>query len=297
MHLQAKHPGHEFSNTSKIPFKFFTQRNSPAPFGYDYYVSLPPAYDDDQSGSYPLILFLHGAGESQRGMNESYASLRHGVPKIILCYDAWKSSNTEGDASIRIPLAKRLREKFPNGGEMDESDSTDLSSAPVSKEVSQLVAENFITVTPSLNLDDGLGWNASVLSALLDEIIPAFRIDTTRIHVTGFSMGGYGTWNLGVQEPDRFASLLPICGGGDPILVRNIKHVPQWVHHGDLDEIVPVSASTKIVDALKKVEADDVKLTRYPDLAHDCWTVAYNNVEVWRWMLKHRLRTTRDTAR
>lgn len=101
-------------------------------------------------------------------------------------------------------------------------------------------------------------------------------------------IGGYGTWDLALSTPDRFATLMPICGGGDTVRAKNIKHVPQWVHHGERDDIIPISASKKMVDALTKAQAEEVKFSRYPEDAHDSWTRAYNDVEVWRWMLKHR---------
>lgn len=78
-----------------------------------------------------------------------------------------------------------------------------------------MLAENFVTVTPSSNLDNGYGWNASILSALLNEVVERYRIDLDRVHVTGFSMGGYGTWTLATHSPNRFATLIPICGAGD----------------------------------------------------------------------------------
>ena len=57
------------------------------------------------------------------------------------------------------------------------------------------------------------------------------------------------------------------------------------VHHGDLDDIIPVDASVRMVKALEKADAKEVEFTRYPDLMHDSWTAAYNNPEVYRWML------------
>jgi hypothetical protein len=106
MPLEAKDSGHPFAETENISLAFYTQTNSPAPFGYDYYLSLPPSYDSIEHETFPLILFLHGAGESQRGEKESYGTLRHGVPKIILCYDKWKSSGSSEPPVINIPLAK-----------------------------------------------------------------------------------------------------------------------------------------------------------------------------------------------
>ena len=142
----AKDPGHPYAHTSHISFEYHDQPTSPASFGYEYYISLPPNYSTSKK-PWPLILFLHGAGESQRGKNESYASIRHGVPKIILCYDKFKSGMDP--PSIDIPLAPRLRGRNPNRGIDGDAD---LSQTPVSPEICKLVAEEFITVTPSLNM-------------------------------------------------------------------------------------------------------------------------------------------------
>lgn len=127
-----------------------------------------------------------------------------------------------------------------------------------------------------------------MLTSLLDSVVPGYRVDAARVHLTGFSMGGYGTWDLALHTPERFATLTPICGGGDRLRVTRIKDIPQWVHHGELDDIVPVSASEEMVEALRKVGAKDVRFSRYAELAHDCWTEAYNTLEVWRWMLETR---------
>lgn len=279
-----KDPGHPHANTSHIYFKYFDQRKSNAPFGYEHFVSLPPTYDSDTTKQWPLILFLHGAGESQRGVNESYASIRHGIPKVILCYDKLKSGS---DPSIDIPLAARIRKSR-------QTRQGDKSVEPVDAEVCTTLAENFITVTPSLNMDYGYGWNASILSALLDEIVERYRIDTDRVHVNGFSMGGYGTWDLAMHSPNRFATLMPICGGGDTARASLISHVPQWVHHGDKDDIIPLKASQQMVRALERAEAPEVKFSRYPDLMHDSWTAAYNDLEVYKWMLQHKRQVKGD---
>ena len=216
---QPKDPGHPYAETRHISFQYFDQKLSNAPFGYEHYVSLPPSYNEDTEKAWPLILFLHGAGESQRGVNESYASIRHAIPKVILCYDQLKGGIDL--PSIDIPMAPRLRKS-------KQTKQGDKSKETVSAKVCTFVAENFVTVTPSLNMDLGYGWNASILSALLDEVVERYRIDVDRIHVTGFSMGGYGTWDLAMRTPNRFASLMPICGGGDSLRVKQIKHIPQW---------------------------------------------------------------------
>ena len=215
----AKDPGHPYAKTKHISLGYFDQRTTNASFGYEHYVSLPPTYHADAVKFWPLILFLHGAGESQRGPNESYASLRHGIMKAILCYDRLKDGLDP--PFIDIPLVSRR-------GKTQQVKQGDKSTEPMPAEVCTFVAETFITVTPSLNMEWGYGWNSSILSTLLDEVVQDHRVDLDRIHLTGFSMGGYGAWDLALHTPNRFASLMPICGGGDPIRASQIKHISQW---------------------------------------------------------------------
>jgi pimeloyl-ACP methyl ester carboxylesterase len=231
-------PGHAYARTSYIAFTFHKQQASPAPFGYEYFLSLPPGYEAQPDRKWPLLLFLHGAGESQRARGESYASIRHGVPKIsassewrhseprltmhriaVLCYDKLKAGEP-APTHIEIPRPPR--------GKRWRQDPSDLSPSPVPAAVCERVAESCITLSPSLDVTHGYGWNPRVLGALLDEIVRAHRVDADAVHVTGFSMGGYGTWALALATPNRFASVVPICGGGEVALAKNIKHLPHW---------------------------------------------------------------------
>ena len=98
-------------------------------------------------------------------------------------------------------------------------------------------------------------------------------------------MGGYGTWALALKYPHRFAAIAPICGAGNPVLARTIKHLPIWVFHGAKDKVVPIKHSQDMVDALKEV-GGNVKFTIYPEAGHDSWTETYNNPELYEWFLK-----------
>ena len=100
-------------------------------------------------------------------------------------------------------------------------------------------------------------------------------------------MGGYGTWALAAAQPDRFAAIIPICGGGNPKDAARIKDLPIWVFHGAKDPTVPLARSQEMVDALKAA-GSDVKFTVYPDAVHDCWTETYDNPEVYSWLLSHK---------
>ena len=109
-------------------------------------------------------------------------------------------------------------------------------------------------------------------------------------------MGGYGTWSLGLRNPERFAAIAPICGGGDylPVLLpaqgkqAALKRLPVWAFHGAKDSIVPLSETERMVNALKRAGNQNVKLTVYPEADHDSWTESYQNQELFDWMLQHK---------
>jgi predicted peptidase len=143
----------------------------------------------------------------------------------------------------------------------------------------------FIVVSPQCA--NGRSWEPYELTALLDEMVEKYKVDQDRIYVTGLSMGGFGTWALAAHTPDRFAALVPICGGGDPMRTKRIAHTPTWVFHGAKDPTVPLEMSQKMVDALKK-RGGDPKFTVYPEAQHDSWTQAYNTPELYEWLLQQK---------
>lgn len=201
-----------------------------------YLLFRPSNYKTEEK--WPLILFLHGAGE--RGSNLGKVAV-HGPPRLV---KEWKD--------------------FP-----------------------------FVVVSPQCPA--GQTWDDEALLALLDEVMEEEKVDPTRVYLTGLSMGGYGTWSLGLKHPERFAAIAPICGGGSnlPILLPKgnrqaaLKRLPVWAFHGGKDEVVPVSESERMVNALKSI-GNEAKLTLYPEAGHDSWTETYANQELYDWFLKHR---------
>ncbi len=137
-------------------------------------------------------------------------------------------------------------------------------------------------------------WKNEPLLQLLDQTEKAYAVDTKRVYLTGLSMGGYGTWALGLAHPERFAALVPICGGGNMIDVvlgprdkpDEFKRLPIWAFHGAKDDVVPVSESERMVGQLQKLGVKNVKLTIYPEANHNSWTETYKNPEVYEWLLK-----------
>jgi len=143
----------------------------------------------------------------------------------------------------------------------------------------------FVVVSPQCPPDQW--WQAGQLEVLLDEAQASLRIDADRVYLTGLSMGGFGAWELAVACPDRFAAVVPVCGGGNPYRLRGIAHVPVWAFHGARDPLVPLIRSEEMVEALRKC-GGDARLTVYPDVGHDSWTETYDNPEVYEWFLRHR---------
>jgi predicted peptidase len=130
------------------------------------------------------------------------------------------------------------------------------------------------------------------LHALVEKIIQEYRIDTSRIYLTGMSMGGFGAWHLAAEYPSLFAAVVPICGGtisdlGFPEKIHAIKDVPVWAFHGAQDDKVPLQLSQELVDVLKNHNGN-VKFTVYPDAKHDSWTRTYENPELYAWLLQQK---------
>jgi predicted peptidase len=198
----------------------------------DYLLFVPADYASADR-DWPLMLFLHGAGE--RGDDIERVKL-HGPPKLV-----------ENDPD------------FP-----------------------------FIVVSPQCPAGDW--WSDETMQLalvdLLDDVSSRYNMDEERVYLTGLSMGGYGAWALAARQPNRFAAVAPICGGGKPEFAKAIGKLPVWAFHGAKDDVVPVEASREMVDALKAA-GGEVRFTVYPDADHDSWTQTYENPELYDWLLSH----------
>ena len=148
-----------------------------------------------------------------------------------------------------------------------------------------------------------MGDNNRVALAALDAATREFGGDPRRTYLTGLSMGGYGTWEIALAQPKRFAALAPICGALTPFnkeralfvtpvaneadpyaaLAARLHHVPTWIFHGARDNVVSPDDDRKTYAALKAAGAD-VRYTEFPDAGHNSWDPAYNTPELWTWL-------------
>ena len=110
-------------------------------------------------------------------------------------------------------------------------------------------------------------------------------IDPKRVYLTGLSMGGFATGETGMEYPETFAALVPICGGAGVrfLLAERIKSMPVWIFHGGKDGVVSPDYSQRMHDVLKRL-GGNVQYTLYPEAGHDSWTAAYNTEELWTWL-------------
>ena len=201
---------------------------------------------------YPIVLFLHGAGE--RGSDNA---------KQLKYLPTWLAEPATRQRHPCYVLAPQCR--------MDERwvdvSWADAKSAPQ-------------PATPTVDL--------AAATQALEETIAREQVDPARIYLTGLSMGGFGTWDLAARMPDRFAAILPICGGGDDRVAARIAALPIWCFHGDADTAVPVDRSRIMVAAVKAAGGSPI-YSELPGVGHDSWTPAYRDGFVLDWLFsQHR---------
>lgn len=155
----------------------------------------------------------------------------------------------------------------------------------------------FVVVSPQAfpNVPWWQGNSLAVLNALLDEVIATYRIDPSRVYLTGLSMGGYGTWFLATEYPERFAAASSISGSGyrsyyvpEADTLCRLAQVPLWAIHGAQDQISAPQMSQLFTLSVDAACEGEVKWTMYPDTGHfDTYERAYRDPELYEWFLAH----------
>jgi len=147
--------------------------------------------------------------------------------------------------------------------------------------------ERFPALVVMPQIPVGRRWQGPALElalAALEATMNEYAADPDRVVGTGLSLGGYGTWALGARCPERFAALVPICGGGDPADAARLARVPIWCFHGDADKAVPVERSRQMVEAVRAA-GGSVRYSELAGVGHNSWDAAYGDAEVIAWML------------
>lgn len=228
-----------------------------------YRILYPNDYDVNKK--YPVVLFLHGAGE--RG-NDNEKQLIHGS-KLFLD----SINRVKYPAFVLFPQCPEqktwatLKREAPEGGD-------------------SLGAFTFVDA-PSP------GTPLSLVIQMMDSIAGTPQVDKSSIYIGGLSMGGMGTFEMLWRKPKFYAAAFPICGGGDPEKVKlYAKKFPIWVFHGDADNVVPVSNSRLMVNRLKAAGAD-VTYSEYPGVGHDSWNNAFAEENLLPWLFEQKRKVGR----
>lgn len=237
---------------------------------YRFLIALPPNYQKQPNQKWPLIVFLHGESECGDDLEKTK---KFGIPRMLAVYDKWRNGKVDPNDLI-------TKDYKPQSSYL----SVDSSSEPVKKvnlDTAKFVAENFITAIPQAGENE---YSPDLIVAFVDYLEKNFNIDTERIYLTGVSDGGHHTLETAIAYPHRFAAIAPISGGTPKIELQRIKHLPTWIFHGELDEVVPVQNALKIYEILDSFEGN-ATIKVFPDAYHDAFTQAYNMPELYEWFL------------
>ncbi|TVQ10701.1 MAG: phospholipase [Bacteroidetes bacterium] len=214
--------------------------------------------DLQQGVQYPVVLFLHGAGE--RG-NDNEKQLVHGSGLFL------DDSNRKAYPAIVI---------FPQCPENEWW--VDLSVIGNIRMGNNTIPANDYPASAPLKL----------VKELMVEILSKEIVDNDRVYVMGLSMGAFGIFDLLHRRPDWFAAAVPICGGGDTSKVHKYAgKLPLWVFHGSDDSVVPAEASRMMVNALQEA-GGDIIYTEYPGVDHNSWDPAFAEKDLLPWIFENK---------
>lgn len=230
-----------------VPGSVTIERGSSLPFQ----LLTPPVDAEQPEDGWPLVVFLHGAGE--RG-DDNQAQLRHFPERMAT-----------PEYRERFPCYL-LAVQCPEGGLWTEIDWRSEAGQRQEPE-------------PAAPMQ--------AVIAAVESLVAEQPIDLTRIYLTGLSMGGFGSWDLAARKPDWFAAVAPICGGGDPDVADAYKGLPIWAWHDEGDPVVPVSLSRKMVKAAEEAGAV-VAYEETTGQGHASWVPAYAADKIPAWMFEQR---------
>ena len=209
---------------------------------------------EQEGEKYPLVLFLHGAGE--RG-SDNEKQLFHGS-------QMWLN-----------PVNRENYPAFVLFPQCPESGYWAYIGRPSSFETDKMPTD----VPPSPIF--------IILKELLDTYLAMPQIDKQRIYIMGLSMGAMGTFDMTIRYPELFAAAIPICGAVNTTRLKAAKDVKFRIFHGDADNVVPVSGSRQAYKALKAAGAD-VEYIEFPGVGHGSWNPAFTQPDFMSWLFNQK---------
>jgi predicted peptidase len=143
----------------------------------------------------------------------------------------------------------------------------------------------FVVIAPQCYTDTWFEIFEKLLE-FIENMINSDYVDKTRVYLSGVSMGGYTAWQAAMSRPEWFAAMVPVCGGGMYWNASRLKNIPVWAFHGALDNVVYVTESINMVNAVNKA-GGSAKLTIYPDVGHNSWEKAFATDELYLWLIQY----------
>lgn len=179
---------------------------------------------------------------------------------------------------------------YLHGGSHKGSDLNKLKEYGLPYLVNQGNDFDFIIVSPQC--PDNKYWSSEDwFEPLYTKILDQYRIDINKVYLTGISMGGYGTFIVAMDYPDKFAAIVPLCGGcndSDTTRICHLKDIPIWAFHGTDDDLIPISETERIVDALNSCSGN-IEFTKLDGEGHGIQFLYEKYPQMYEWMLKQRL--------
>lgn len=220
-----------------------------------YRILLPENYD--AAKTYPLIIFLHGRGESG---NDNEKQLTHGA---------------------KLFLRDSIRKKYPAIVVFPQCSATNYwSNVQAVANGTKNSKRDFYFVANGEPTDQ-----LRLVMGLVNNVMKRYPVQKKQVYVMGLSMGGMGTFELVRRMPKTFAAAVAICGGAHPSTAKQIAKTKWWIFHGGKDDVVLPQYSVNMVEALKKTKAS-VKFTLYPNANHNSWDPAFAEPELLHWLFQ-----------
>lgn len=260
------------------PYKEFTyiKRSGPNTWDITEYLNFrmlfPKEYNAsaDEDKKYPIIIFLHGAGESgiKWTGNFDYANGYKDTPP-----EPEKIDNN--DHQLRFGGHEFLVAR--------NRPSTDSRAFPGFFVFPQVPYNG----SWSSSYDDTISkYNRQVIE-LIEILLKKYKVDPNRIYVMGLSNGAHGVWDLINRRPDLFAATIVFSGVGDSnLMAKQLAHFPIWIFQGGQDDNPTPAATNKMVNALK-AQGGTPRMTVYDTLGHNVWDKAFKEPDFFKWLLSN----------
>jgi predicted peptidase len=204
---------------------------------------------------YPLVLFLHGCC----GCGDNRCHADNGP-----CL-AWAQDSNQAKNPCFVLAPQVLTNKT----------WVDWSWGNITDRIALTASDSGVKISTSMKM----------VIEILQDLKTKYALDTTRFYVTGYSMGGWGTWDIITRRPELFAAAIPICGGGDTSKASRLINMGVWAFHGDKDDVIPFQNSVLMIAALEKAGGTP-KHTWIAGCGHNSWDPAYSDPQLLPWTFR-----------